>query len=147
MQPSEAGSSEEVLLVSRVAIRNLILVLLVLLILVVLFLLLRPSTQETSTTSESTSSAAPQEKSIDLAIQGGGSMTPNEISVNDGDHVNLNITSDEPMEFHLHGYDLAKDLEANEPTELSFDATITGRFEIENEQTQQELGDLLVQPR
>jgi hypothetical protein len=61
--------------------------------------------------------------------------------------VNLNITSDEPMEFHLHGYDLAKELEANEPTELSFDATMTGRFEIENEQTQQELGDLLVQPR
>ena len=74
-------------------------------------------------------------------------MTPNQISVNEGDHVNLNITSDEPLEFHLHGYDLAKDLEAGQPAVLSFDATITGRFEIENEQTQQELGELLVQPR
>ena len=74
-------------------------------------------------------------------------MTPNQISVNEGDHVNLNIISDEPLEFHLHGYDLAKDLEAGQPAVLSFDAAITGRFEIENEQTQQELGELLVQPR
>jgi heme/copper-type cytochrome/quinol oxidase subunit 2 len=74
-------------------------------------------------------------------------MTPREINVNEGDHVNLQITSDEPLEFHLHGYDLAKDLEANEPQELTFDATITGRFEIENEETQEQLGELLVQPR
>jgi len=33
------------------------------------------------------------------------------------------------------------------PAELSFDATLTGRFPIENEHTQQELGALLVQPR
>jgi heme/copper-type cytochrome/quinol oxidase subunit 2 len=132
---------------SRAMIRILILVPLLLVILVALFFLLRPSpTQETATTSESTS-AEPQQKNFDLAIKGGNSMTPNEISVNEGDHVNLMITSDEPLEFHLHGYDLAKDLEAGEPAELSFDATNTGRFEIENEQTQQELGELLVQPR
>jgi hypothetical protein len=59
----------------------------------------------------------------------------------------LNITSDEPLEFHLHGYDLATDLEPAEPGELSFETTNTGRFEIENEQTNQELGKLLVQPR
>jgi heme/copper-type cytochrome/quinol oxidase subunit 2 len=74
-------------------------------------------------------------------------MTPNEISVGKGDRVRLRITSDEPLEFHLHGYDLAKDVEAGEPTELPFDATITGRFEMENEQTHEELGALLVQPR
>jgi len=74
-------------------------------------------------------------------------MTPNEITVNEGDHVDLRMTSDEPLEFHLHGYDLERELEAGEPTELPFDATITGRFEIENEQTHEELGALLVQPR
>ncbi len=132
---------------SRAAMRNSILVLLLVIILVVLFFLLRPSpTQETAATSGSTSPEA-QQKNFELAIKGGNSMTPNEINVNEGDHVNLMITSDEPLEFHLHGYDLAKDLEAGEPTELSFDATITGRFEIENEQAQQELGELLVQPR
>ena len=74
-------------------------------------------------------------------------MSPNEISVSEGDRVRLRITSDEPLEFHLHGYDLAKDVEAGEPAELPFDATITGRFEMENEQTHEELGTLLVQPR
>ncbi len=132
---------------SRAAIRNSILVLLLLVILVVLFFLLRPSpTQQTATTSGSTSAEA-QQKNVDLAIKGGNSMTPNQISVNEGDHVNLMITSDEPLEFHLHGYDLAKDLEAGQPAELSFDATMTGRFEIENEHAQEELGELLVQPR
>ena len=64
--------------------------------------------------------------------------------------MNLRITSDESLEFHLHGYDLEKELEANEPGELSFDATNAGRFEMEahlNDQTHEELGDLLVQPR
>jgi heme/copper-type cytochrome/quinol oxidase subunit 2 len=74
-------------------------------------------------------------------------MTPSEINVNQGDHVNLRMTSDAPLDFHLHGYDLERELEANEPTELPFDATMSGRFEIENEQTHEELGELLVQPR
>jgi heme/copper-type cytochrome/quinol oxidase subunit 2 len=129
-------------------VRVLILVPLLLIVLVVLFFALRPSpTQQTASTTSESTSVEPQQKNVDLAITGGNSMTPNQISVNEGDHVNLNIISDEPLEFHLHGYDLAKDLEAGQPAVLSFDATITGRFEIENEQTQQELGELLVQPR
>ena len=128
-------------------IRALILIPLFLLVLVGLFFLLRPSsTPETATTSGSTS-AEPQQKTFDLAIKGGNSMTPNEIDVNEGDHVNLRMTSDEPLEFHLHGYDLERELEAGEPTELPFDATISGRYEIENEQTHEELGELLVRPR
>ena len=74
-------------------------------------------------------------------------MTPDEIEVDEGDRVNLRITSDGPLEFHLHGYDLEEEIEPDEPAKLSFDATITGRFEIENEQTKEELGVLLVQPR
>lgn len=131
---------------SRVAIRNVILILLLLIILVGLFLVLRPSsTRDSSTTSESTSSAPP-EKTFDLAIQN-GTMTPAEISVNEGDHVDFRITSDRPLGFHLHGYDLEQEVEADESAELSFDATITGRFAIEDHDTDTELGTLLVQPR
>lgn len=54
-------------------------------------------------------------------------MTPDEISVNEGDQVTLAITSDEPLDFHLHGYDLETEVEPSEPAELSFDATTTGR--------------------
>ena len=73
-------------------------------------------------------------------------MSPAKVSVSEGDRVNLRITSDSPIEFHLHGYDLSREVEPGEPAELSFDAAITGRFEIEDHQTHQELGTLLVQP-
>ena len=132
---------------SRIAIRNLVLVLVLLITLVVLFLLLRPSsTQQTtsSTTSESTS-AEPQQNNFNLAIRG-GTMTPNEIAVSEGEHVNFQITSDGPVEFHLHGYDLDEEVEPGEQAELAFDATITGRFDIEDHDTDTELGVLLVQP-
>jgi hypothetical protein len=61
--------------------------------------------------------------------------------------VTFRITSDRPLEVHLHGYDLEKEVEANQPAELSFDATMTGRFAIEDHDTEAELGTLLVQPR
>ncbi|MDQ3833629.1 MAG: cupredoxin domain-containing protein [Actinomycetota bacterium] len=136
---------------SRGMIRTLILVPLLLIVLVALFLLLRPSstTQESASTPESTGTQG-ADKTFDLAIKGASAMSPDQVSVNQGDHVNLRITSDEPLEFHLHGYDLEKELEANEPGELSFDATNAGRFGMEahlNDQTHEELGDLLVQPR
>ena len=129
--------------------RALILVPILLLVLVGLFFLLRPNspaTEPSSGTSTSGSTEGSQEKTFGLTIKG-GTMTPNEIPVREGDRVRLRITSDAPLEFHLHGYDLAKEVEAGEPAELPFDATITGRFDIENEQTHEGLGALLVQPR
>ena len=129
--------------------RALILVPILLLVLVGLFFLLRPNSPATEPsfgTSTSGSTEGSQEKTFGLTITG-GTMTPNEITVREDDRVRLRITSDAPLEFHLHGYDLAKEVEAGEPAELPFDATITGRFEIENEQTHEELGALLVQPR
>ncbi len=132
---------------SRAMTRALILIPLFLLVLVVLFLLLRPSpTPETATTSESTVEERPQEKTFDLAVVE-GTMTPDEIAVDEGDQVNLRITSDSPIEFHLHGYELEEEVEPSEPAELSFDATITGRFEIEDHNTDAVLGVLIVQPR
>ena len=74
-------------------------------------------------------------------------MTPSEINVSEGDHVNFRIASDSPVEFHVHGYDLEEDVEPGEPAELAFDATIIGRFDIEDHDTDTELRGLLVQPR
>jgi len=130
--------------------RAIVLVPILLIVLIALFFALRPSPpapEDSADTSESPSESTDggQQNTIDVAIAG-GAMTPNEISVNEGDAVNLRITSDEPLEFHLHGYDLEEEIEPGEPQELAFDATITGRFEIENEEAQEELGALLVQP-
>ena len=113
-----------------------------------LFFVLRPTSSApvpSSPPSPQASSEKSQEKTpLDVAIKG-ESMIPNEVSVHEGDQVRLRITSDEPLEFHLYGYDLEKDITANEPAELEFDATTPGRFQIENEQTDKQLGALLVQ--
>ncbi len=135
---------------SRATRRALILVPVLLVILVALFFLLRPNSpapepsKEASTTSGSAEN--PQEKTFDLTVEQ-GVMTPAEMVVSEGDRVRFHISSDEPLELHVHGYDLEEEVEPGEPGELSFDATITGRFEIENHDTDTVLGVLLVQPR
>ena len=48
-----------------------------------------------------------------------------------GEHVTLVITSDTADEVHVHGYDLEAELSPGEPTEIAFDATIPGVFEVE----------------
>ena len=127
---------------SKVGIRNLVAVLVTLILLVVLFLLLRP---QESSAPQSSEAGETQEEPVALAING-NNMYPAEVSVTEGDHVNLQITSDHPIELHLHGYDLEKEVAPGEPAELAFDATITGRFAIEDHNTETELGVLLVQP-
>ena len=127
---------------SQSAIRNLVLVLATLMLLVVLFFLLRPA----SPVPESGNAGETPQEPVALAING-NSMSPEEISVTEGEQVNLEITSDHPVELHLHGYDLEQEVDPGEPGELSFEATITGRFPIEDHDTETELGTLLVQPR
>lgn len=127
---------------TRAATRNLVLLLIFLLALVGLFLLLRP---DPPVSDPSTSASEAQEQAFEIAINE-GVMSPEEISVEEGDRVSLWITADEPLEFHLHGYDLEEEVEPDGPAELAFDATMTGRFDIENHTTDAVLGALLVQP-
>jgi heme/copper-type cytochrome/quinol oxidase subunit 2 len=57
-------------------------------------------------------------------------MSPAEISVIEYDRVTLRVSSDEPMELHLHGYDVEREVEPGRETKLRFKADLTGRFEI-----------------
>ena len=123
-------------------VRNLVVVLVTLIVLGVLFVLLRPQ----SSAPESSDVGETQEQPVALAING-NNMSPDEVSVTEGDEVTLQIISDRPIEVHLHGYDLKEVAGAEEPGELSFEATMTGRFPIEDHNTEAELGTLLVQPR
>jgi hypothetical protein len=61
--------------------------------------------------------------------------------------VTLRLSLESPVEIHLHGYDLEGNVLPGEETELSFEADTTGRFEIEDHETETQLGTLLVQPR
>ncbi len=122
--------------------RALVVIVLVLLGLGVLFFALRPD----STTSTEPATDAERERVYDVAIED-GAMNPAEISAEEGDQVTLRLTSDSPVEVHLHGYDLEEEVSPGEETVLSFEANLTGRFEIEDHETETELGALLVQPR
>jgi heme/copper-type cytochrome/quinol oxidase subunit 2 len=127
--------------------RIVVVIALVILGLGVLFLALRPdSTFSKDDDPTETSADEPQERIYDVAIEG-GAMDPDEISVEEGDFVTLRLTSESPIEVHMHGYDVEGDVLPGEETELSFEADATGRFEIEDHETEAQLGTLLVQPR
>ena len=129
--------------VSRARIRDTVLAAIILIALVVLFLFLRPGgspAPESGDLEEET-----QEEVVAVAINE-GRMSPPEVTVYEGDQVKLQITSDRPIEFHLHGYDLTEEVEPGETADLSFEATDTGRFGIEDHNTDAVIGVLLVQP-
>jgi FtsP/CotA-like multicopper oxidase with cupredoxin domain len=119
--------------------RTFLLGLAVVLVLGGLFVALRPDAPVAPDSGES------GRKVFDVSVEDGG-MNPDEIEVAEGDRVTLRFTSDAPLELHLHGYDLEAEVAPEEPAELSFEADLTGRFEIEDHDEGEALGALLVQP-
>ena len=71
----------------------------------------------------------PQEIAIPVKVEG-DSLHPETIRVTQGDMVTLQIESERTGQFHLHGYDLEKEIPAGEPTEFFFTAHATGRYRI-----------------
>lgn len=69
------------------------------------------------------------------------------LRVQQGESVELIVTSAEDDELHLHGYDLALKLRAGMPATLTFTAEHAGRFEIELHHRHAEIGALEVSPR
>jgi hypothetical protein len=116
--------------------RPLVFVVGVVLVLAALFVLLRPNAP----------AAGPQTREFDLRISD-DVMEPSDIAVTEGDRVVLRISTDSPTELHVHGYYIEQEAEPGEPARLSFEADLTGRFEIENHETEEELGTLVVEPR
>ena len=117
-------------------VRPITLIPLTLLVLVGLFVFLRPEQ----------SAQGPQTRELDLEIRG-DTMEPSKVTVAEGDRIVLRITADSPHEVHVHGYDLEREVEPDEPTALSFEADLTGRFEIEDHETGEVFGTLVVEPR
>ena len=74
----------------------------------------------------------------------GGKVTKLEFT--EGETVKFRVTSDVPEEVHVHGYDIARDVEPDKVTTVSFPATITGIFEIEYEHAGEQIGQLRVNP-
>lgn len=47
-----------------------------------------------------------------------------------GEHIHIEITSDEPVSLHLHGYDIKVSVSPKNPGILEFKGTSAGRFPI-----------------
>ena len=116
--------------------RSLVLIPLALLVLIGLFFALRPDNAP----------SGPQQRDVEASIEG-GAMEPSEVVVGEGDEVTLWVTSEEPVEVHVHGYDLEEEVGPDQAATLSIKAEETGRFGIEDHATGEELGALVVEPR
>ncbi len=107
--------------------------------------------------------AEPTEVGLDLEIRNetlhGNRFEDGVIKVQQGDTVTINLTSDVPAYFHVHGYDLLNKIEPEKLFSFSFVATATGNFTLmmhkytddtgsheENEGTEIILGSLQVLP-
>ena len=133
---------------------NIIVVLIAGLALVSLFMMLRPKPVAAPQTNDGQqevveSLPGPAVKTFNLVISGRHikDIAGESIKVTQGDEVVLNITSDEPGEFHLHGYGTSADLTANELQEIKFTADTAGRFEFEIHEFDTPLGAIEVSPR
>jgi FtsP/CotA-like multicopper oxidase with cupredoxin domain len=65
----------------------------------------------------------------------------------EGDTVRFRVRSDKPEHIHVHGYDIMKDVGAGETVNVAFKGDITGIFEIEFEDSAQEIAELRVDPK
>ena len=93
-------------------------------------------------------SEGPKERRFTIQLEGGqpvgGTAT---FQVKQNDTVTFAISSDAQAEVHLHGYDLEQEVAPGETATLSFAANATGRFLIEVEDTEAQVGYLEVLPR
>lgn len=141
------------------------------LVLVIAFVLLRPGDDDTTNNTEpaapvaatttttpsasapTTSTAAPAPagklrpkvtlvRAVGLEPVGGIAS----IKVDKGDTVRFTVTSDQPENVHLHGYDVEKPVAPGKPARYVFKANIEGIFEVELEESGVQLIKLQVDP-
>jgi FtsP/CotA-like multicopper oxidase with cupredoxin domain len=101
------------------------------------------ATPSATATSTAEATATPTPKPKPPLLQAGTERT---LSFDQGDTVRFRVRHGEAEEVHIHGYDIKKDLAANETADVSFEASIPGIFEIELEHSGAPLGRLKVQP-
>jgi len=77
-------------------------------------------------------SAHAEDRAFEIQIHGEGpTAEPRVFAVHQNDLVVVRVSSDKPVQVHLHGYDIERDVVPNVVTSLRFTATATGRFPIE----------------
>ena len=76
--------------------------------------------------------ARAEPRSIDLVISSGALPADQRlVAVTQGDELTLRLTSDKPVAFHLHGYDIEENLSPGATVSRRFLARAAGRFPLE----------------
>jgi FtsP/CotA-like multicopper oxidase with cupredoxin domain len=101
------------------------------------------ATPTPSATASGTAEAIATPKHKPPLLQAGKEPT---LSFDQGDTVRFRARHGDAEEVHIHGYDIKKELAANETADVSFEASIPGIFEIELEHSGTPLGRLKVEP-
>ena len=70
-------------------------------------------------------------KSVAIEISKRKVVGKNVVRVSQGDEVRLDWTTDEPVELHLHGYDIEAKAAPGKPAIMEFTARASGRFPVE----------------
>ena len=87
-----------------------------------------------------------QNVTFNLSVTGAKQISPTDLQAHKGDHITINITSDQDGEVHLHGYDIAFEMTTGQTVTQSFTADKTCTCDIEWEETSMHLGTLTVSP-
>jgi FtsP/CotA-like multicopper oxidase with cupredoxin domain len=83
---------------------------------------------------------------IDATISGSQvEPPPARVDVRVGQTVRITVTSDEPDELHVHGYDIETELTAGQPATVELVADQPGLFEVETHEQALQLFQLAVQ--
>jgi hypothetical protein len=78
------------------------------------------------------SSGGPSDRAFSFRLANGQAVGGSQdISATQGDHLSVTLHTDVAAELHIHGYELAKDVDAGGTGSISFTADATGEFEIE----------------
>lgn len=88
----------------------------------------------TSSPQSSTSTDQSQQeswlKSVELTLTD-KELSPNVVTVTQGDQVTFKVMSDESGEFHISGYEIVEKMEKGKLLEFSFQANTAGQFNLE----------------
>lgn len=69
-----------------------------------------------------------------------------DLTFDEGERIRFRVKSDVSDEIHVHGYDIAKEVEAGGSVSFDFPATIEGVFEAELEERGEQILELTVNP-
>ena len=90
---------------------------------------------------------APEPEPATIVVEGGQPVGGvQELEFEQGGRIHFVVESDVADEVHLHGYDVAKDVEAGGSVEFDVPATTEGVFEVELESSAVQLAEISVTP-